>query len=113
MTKTIEFIDKEIEFLKKQIVKYENYLLAFSQVSVENRLEEMKENLQTLEQIKNELEAWEVVKEELQYQETIHCEERPEYTYEFKKWSFEINENDYGFEEKSIKLKKALEAKNE
>lgn len=59
MSKTIEFVEKEIEFLKEQIVKYENHLLGFPQVNVENRLEEMKKELQTLEQIKCELEAWE------------------------------------------------------
>lgn len=63
MSKTIEFIEKEIEFSKEQIVKYENHLLAFPQVNVENRLEEMKKDLQILEQIKIELEAWETTKE--------------------------------------------------
>lgn len=62
MTKTIEIVDREIKFLEEQIIKYEIHLFAFPQLNVENRLEEMKEDLQTLEQIKCELEAWEVVK---------------------------------------------------
>jgi hypothetical protein len=69
MTKTIEFVEKEIEFLEKQIVKYEIHLFAFPQVNVENRLEEMKEDLQILEQIKCELEAWEIVKSSINLSE--------------------------------------------
>lgn len=68
-----------------------------------------EERIDILQQIKNDLEAWEVVKEDIIYQENIPCEERPEYTYKFEKWIFEINENSYGFKEKSMKLKKALE----
>lgn len=62
MNRYIDFVEEEINFLEAQIDKYENHLLAFSQVNVKNRLEEMKKDLQTLKQIKCVLEAWEVVK---------------------------------------------------
>lgn len=106
MTK-LEYINKAISFHRRM---YNDYLRIGSEAKV---VEEIKQDLEILQQIKNALEAWEVVNKELEYQEDIPCEERPEYTYKFKKWTFEINENAADFEEKSMKLKRAVEVKDE
>ena len=110
MSKTIEHIEDRIQFYKTTKVKYEKECIKHPNEKVyEDAVKTCEELIQINEQIKCELEAWEVVKEDIIYQETIPCEERPEYTYEFKKWTFEINEDQDDFEEKSTKLKKALE----
>lgn len=118
MSKTIEFVEqniceckKHIQYLNDKINEYKKYPSFVK--DYKERIEELKPILQNLEQIKCELEAWEVVKEDIEYSEVQPCEERPEYTYEFKKWIFEINEEQGDFEEKNTKLKKALELNNE
>lgn len=58
MTKTIEFIEKEIENSKKFLDRAINYNLT---ICFKNETEK----LQTLEQIKCELEAWEICKNKL------------------------------------------------
>lgn len=101
---SLEFINKEIEGCIKNIefCEYKGW-----------DAPEYTQRLIDLKEVKEQLEAWEVVKEGIVYQKEIPCEERPEYTYEFKKWVFEINEDEDDFEEKSIKLKKALKVENE
>ena len=59
MSKTIEFVEKEIEYTKNKLGQLEIDLNFPFRKDV---ITHFKENLQTLEQIKCELEAWEVVK---------------------------------------------------
>ena len=115
---SLEWINRQIKECKQSIKQSEIRINEYKKYPSwvkghKEQIEELKPILKVLEQIKTELEAWEVVKEDIVYQKDIPCEERPEYTYEFKKWVFEINEDEYDFEEKSIKIKKALEVNND
>lgn len=106
----IEFINKLIKERKESKDNFISYSKTYPDEEIFTKgVKNREQEIQILEQIKTILEAWEVVKEDIIYQKNIPCEERPEYTYEFEKWIFEINENTYGFKEKSMKLKKALE----
>ena len=99
---SLEFIDRKIKQLeerKEKAFKNEYYSI----------YKECSQKITALHQIKAELEAWYVVKEDIDYQETEYCSERPEFTYKYKKWSFKLTEDEPNFEEKSEKLKKALE----
>lgn len=115
----IRFIETLIENIKNYISIGEAELKIYTDIGddeefdrTENNLEYLKDRLNILNEIKSKLEAWEVVEEGIEYEEDVPCDERPEYTYKFKKWEFKLTEDDYNFEEKDKKLKKALEVNN-
>lgn len=112
MTK-LEFINELIKERKEDIDNFISYSKTYRDEEIFTKgIKNREQEIQILEQIKNVLEAWEVVEEEIEYEEDIPCDERPEYTYKFKKWKFKLTEDDYNFEEKDKKLKKALEVIN-
>ena len=95
MSKTIEFVEKEIEYTKRKLEQLEIDLNFPFRKDV---ITHLKEDLQTLEQIKCELEAWEVVKEYTDTSEDIVNTE-----YYFIK----------GIDDEFETLKKALEVESE
>ena len=115
---SLEFINRQIgninEIIEQNKIKIEeNVLFESLKEHYQSYNKELEQLKLTLQQIKAELEAWEVVKEDIDYQEIEYCSERAEYTYEYKKWSFQLTEDYPNFEEKSEKLKKALEVEDE
>ena len=114
MTKTIEFIKKEIHFILEVKNEYEKMLNDGRHENIKDYIKtlikEYEDELQTLHQVKCELEAWEVVKREL---ELVVKEDKQKYAFVYY-WLIyrpyellEIEKKDYKI------IKKALEVENE
>ena len=62
---SLKFVEEEIEQNKRLFERYTNHLLAFPSSIIENRREQIREELTYLQQIKTELKAWEICKNKL------------------------------------------------
>lgn len=59
---SLKFVEEEIEQNKRLFERYTNHLLAFPSSIIENRREEIREELTYLQQIKKELEEYNEIK---------------------------------------------------
>lgn len=95
MSKTIEFVEKEIRNMK-ELLELDNILC----LSPDDHYESWDNSLKMFQQIKSDLEAWEVVKKHLILDK------------EFHQIDLHLHHNTK-YKEDYLKLKKALEEKDE